>query len=132
MVKFPEKFGKFLEKFGKFPEKCGKFSRKNFFSHKIWTKNGTKVVKSNAITNMICNTVDDCVSKQVLSQSDIAYYYSDINRIINNAIMASSVWLLLLLTIATDFASSADSTTATSSSFYHFHSVDSVSKTVTN
>ena len=65
---------------------------------------------------MTCNTVDDCVSKQVLSQSDIAYYYSDINRIINYAIMASSVWLLLLLTIATDFASSADSTAATSNS----------------
>ena len=62
------------------------------------------------------STVKDCVSSQVLSQSDVTYYYSDIDRIINYAIMASLVWLLLLLTIATDAASSADVTTITTSS----------------
>ena len=66
---------------------------------------------------MTHSTVKDCVSSQVLSQSDVTYYYfSDIDRIINYAIMASLVWLLLLLTIATDAASSADITTITSSS----------------
>ena len=43
-----------------------------------------------------------------LSQSDfIIIIVCDIDRIINYAIMASSVWLLLLLTIATT-SSSAD------------------------